>query len=104
MVSALKNRNAGHITPREIYQIPYQLVLDDSEMHESLTCEALNITCSTAVSGKAAISNALTRHIIIPTCFLTLNTQLTGECNKHARSIDQRIAFTQRVKKPTTVA
>ena len=97
------NRNAGHITPREIYQIPYQIVLDDSEMHDFLSPAGLDAVLDRGVS-KLPFSNALTRHMVDSDLFPYLEYATPRGNAINMQEVLIGGFLTQRVKKPTTVA
>jgi spermidine synthase len=99
---AATNRNSGYITPQEIYQIPFQIVLDDSGMREFLSLDGLDAVVDRSVS-KLPFGKAAARHMVDSDLFPYLEY-----ATPRGNAIDKQevlIAgfFAQRIKKPTMV-
>jgi len=99
---ALSHHNAGFITPQEIYQIPYQIVLDDSGMQEFLSPAGLDAVLDRSVS-KLPFGKRLARHVVDSDLFpyLEYATPRGNAMDKQEVLIGG--FFAQRVKKPTMV-
>jgi len=99
---ALSHRNAGFITPQEIYQIPYQIVLDDSGMQELLSPAGLDGVLDRGVS-KLPFGNRLARHAVDSDLFPYLEYATPRGNATHQQEVLIAGFLTQRVKKPTMV-
>lgn len=99
---ALSHRNAGFITPQEIYQIPYQIVLDDSGMQELLSPAGLDGVLDRGVS-KLPFGNRLARRAVDSDLFPYLEYATPRGNAAHQQEVLIAGFLTQRVKKPTMV-
>jgi len=99
---ALFHRNAGFITPQEIYQIPYQIILDDSGMQEFLSPAGLDAILDRGVS-RLPFAKMLARHVVDSDLFpyLEYATPRGNALDKQEVLIGGFLS--QRAKKPTMV-
>jgi spermidine synthase len=99
---AVSNRNPWFITRQEIYQVPYQIMLDDSATHNFLSLDGLDAVLDRHVS-KLPLSRMLIRQMVDSDLYPYLEYATPRGNAIDKQEVLIRGFFTQRETKPTMV-